>query len=331
MYLVSRAVGGKLKPENVTVTDELGNIISDFDNEFDKAKEEYTLLEYRKKIEEKARVQLLRDIRKGLERIYTPDRIQIVRLNMDFNWDKISEEREEYSPIEMEADNPATPYSERKVKDSLVVSEKSTEEHFQGHGWTPEGPAGTEGDGVCTAGTRACTDGVYGACLGQTLPSIAAAGRPTILRRIALPKCKTSPDFSAVDTQGQKVSLSGLKGKVVLLDFWASWCAPCKQEMPFLIELHKTYKDKGFEVVAVNLDTQEKNMTRFIEQMSVSPEFKILFKVISDPKAQIAGKYKLEGMPTTFLIDRQGHIRYRYTGFHPSKKENYKSDLEQLF
>jgi len=146
MYLVSRAVGGKLKPENVVVTDETGNIISDFDNEFDKAKEEYTLLEYRKKIEEKARVQLLRDVRKGLERIYTPDRIQIVRLNMEFNWDKVSEEREDYSPIEMEADNPATPYSERKVKDSLVVSEKSSEEHFQGHGWNPEGPAGTEGN-----------------------------------------------------------------------------------------------------------------------------------------------------------------------------------------
>lgn len=140
-----------------------------------------------------------------------------------------------------------------------------------------------------------------------------------------------APDFSAEDTQGQKVSLSDLKGKVVLLDFWASWCAPCKQEMPFLIELYKTYKEKGFEVIAVNLDTQEKNMTRFIEQMSASPEFKITFKVVSDPKAQIAGKYKLEGMPSTFLIDRQGHIRYRYTGFHPSKKEDYKSDLEQLF
>ncbi|NTW48892.1 MAG: TlpA family protein disulfide reductase [Chlorobiales bacterium] len=140
-----------------------------------------------------------------------------------------------------------------------------------------------------------------------------------------------APDFSATDTQGQKVSLSDLKGKVVLLDFWASWCAPCKQEMPFLIELYKQYKDKGFEVVAVNLDTQEKNMTRFIEQMSASPEFKITFKVISDPKAQIAGKYKLEGMPTTLLIDKQGHIRYRYQGFHPSKKEDYKSDIEQLF
>ncbi|MBN2038649.1 MAG: flagellar M-ring protein FliF [Spirochaetes bacterium] len=144
MYLVSRAVGGKLKPEYVTVTDEYGKIISEFDDDYDKAKAEYSLLESRRKIEEKARVQLLRDIRQGLERIYSADRIQIVRLNMAFNWDNISEEKEEYTPIEMEPDNPVTPYSERKVKDSFVVSEKSTTESFQGHGWNPEGPAGTE-------------------------------------------------------------------------------------------------------------------------------------------------------------------------------------------
>lgn len=146
MYLVSRAVGGKLKPEYVVVTDEYGKIISDFDNDDDAAKAEYTLLEYRKKLEEKARAQLLVDIRKGLERIYTPDRIQIVRLNMDFNWDKVSEEKEEYSPIELEPNDPKLPYPTRKIKDSLVVSEKSTQEHFQGHGWNPEGPAGTEGN-----------------------------------------------------------------------------------------------------------------------------------------------------------------------------------------
>ena len=93
MYLVSRAVGNRLKPENVTVTDEFGKIISDFDDDFDKAKTEFTMIEYRKKIEEKARVKLLNDIREGLERIYSADRIQIVRLNMDFNWDKISEEQ----------------------------------------------------------------------------------------------------------------------------------------------------------------------------------------------------------------------------------------------
>ena len=145
-YLVSRAVGNRLKPENVTVTDEYGKIISDFDDDYDKARTEYTILEHRRKIEERARVKLLKDIRDGLERIYSPDRIQIVRLNMDFNWDRISEEQEEYTPIEMEKDNPATPYSERKVKDSLVVSEKTTAEHFKGHGFNPEGPAGTEGN-----------------------------------------------------------------------------------------------------------------------------------------------------------------------------------------
>ena len=146
IYLVSRAVGTRLKPENVTVTDDYGNIISDFDDELDKAKTEYTILEYRHKLEERARVRMLKDIRAGLERIYSPDRIQILRLNMDFNWDKISEEQEEYTPIEIEKQDPSKPYNTRKVKDSLVISEKTTREKFQGHGWNPEGPAGTEGN-----------------------------------------------------------------------------------------------------------------------------------------------------------------------------------------
>lgn len=146
VYLVSRAVGSRLKPENVTVTDDSGNIISDFESADDKIKEEYNLVEYRKKFEEKARVRMLKDIRDGLEKIFSADRIQIVRLNMDFNWDKIQEEQEEYTPIVIEPQDPTKPYNTRKVKDSLVVSEKATNEKFQGHGWNPEGPAGTEGN-----------------------------------------------------------------------------------------------------------------------------------------------------------------------------------------
>lgn len=146
VFLVSRAVGNRLKPENVTVTDDTGNIISDFDDDMDKAKSEYTLLEYRKKIEEKERVRYMKEIRKALERIYSADRIEIVRLSMDFNWDKIKEKQKEYTPIEIEKQNPAVPYNTRKVKDSLVISEKTTSEKFQGHGWNPEGPAGTEGN-----------------------------------------------------------------------------------------------------------------------------------------------------------------------------------------
>jgi flagellar M-ring protein FliF len=146
IYLVSRAVGNRLKPENITVTDEYGTIISDFDDELDKAKTEYTILEYRHRLEERARVKMLKDIRAGLDRIYTPDRIQILRLNMEFNWDKVAEEQEEYSPIVLEKADPTKPYSTRKIKDSLVISEKTTQEKFQGHGWNPEGPAGTEGN-----------------------------------------------------------------------------------------------------------------------------------------------------------------------------------------
>ncbi len=145
-HLVSRAVGNRLKPEYVTVTDNFGNIISDFDDDFENEKKEYTIIEFRKKIEERARVKMLKDIREGLEKIYSSDRIQIVRLNMDFNWDKISEMQEEHTPIVMVEDDPRTPYSERQVKDSLILSEKTTEEKFQGHGWNPEGPAGTEGN-----------------------------------------------------------------------------------------------------------------------------------------------------------------------------------------
>ncbi len=146
IYLVSRGVGPRLKPENITVTDDTGAIISDFDDELDKAKTEYTILEYRHKLEERARVRMLKDIRAGLERIYSADRIQILRLNMEFNWDKISEEQEEYTPIELEKQDPSKPYNTRKIKDSLVISEKTTREKFQGHGWNPEGPAGTEGN-----------------------------------------------------------------------------------------------------------------------------------------------------------------------------------------
>jgi flagellar M-ring protein FliF len=145
-YLVSRAVGNRLKPKNVTVTDELGNIISDrvFDSELESANVEMSLLEKRRRIEEKARIKLLSDIRKGLENIYSSDRIQIVRLNMDFNWDKVSEEQEEYKPIVLVPDNPATPYSELKTQDSLLQSDRRVEENFRGDGLNPQGPSGTE-------------------------------------------------------------------------------------------------------------------------------------------------------------------------------------------
>ncbi|HPJ14846.1 MAG TPA: flagellar basal-body MS-ring/collar protein FliF [Spirochaetota bacterium] len=142
--LVSRGVGPKLKPEDVVVTDENGSIISDFDDDGDAAKLEISLLEQRKKLEEKERVKMLRDIQEGLKRIFSEDRIQVVRLNLEYNWDKVNEQRKEYLPFVLRQDNPDTPYSELEVKESTPISRKNTTENFQGHGWNPQGPAGTD-------------------------------------------------------------------------------------------------------------------------------------------------------------------------------------------
>ncbi len=143
--LVARAVGN-MKTENVTVTDENGVVISDFDDALETHKIEIKKVEDRLKFKEKMRQRMLDDIKRGLGRIFTPDRIEVVRLDLDINWDEISSEKKEYSPIVMVPDNPLTPYSELKVKDSLTRSEKKVEEKFQGHGFNPSGPGGTEGN-----------------------------------------------------------------------------------------------------------------------------------------------------------------------------------------
>lgn len=145
-YLVARGVGSKLKPENVTITDDTGKILSDFDDPGDAAKDEYTLIQYRRRVEEQERVKMLKNIRAGLERIYTPDRIQIVNLDMTFNWDKVKEHRKDYSPIEMVPQDKTKPYNTREVVPSITISKKKKTENFKGHGWNPQGPAGTEGN-----------------------------------------------------------------------------------------------------------------------------------------------------------------------------------------
>ncbi len=143
--LVARAVGN-MKIDNVTITDENGVVISEFDDDLDRHKIEIKKVEDRLKFKEKMRTRVLTDIKQGLGRIFTLDRVEIIRLDLNINWDEISSEKKEYTPIEIEPDNPLTPYSERKVQDNITRSEKKTEEKFQGHGFNPAGPPGTEGN-----------------------------------------------------------------------------------------------------------------------------------------------------------------------------------------
>ncbi|HRP70332.1 MAG TPA: flagellar basal-body MS-ring/collar protein FliF, partial [Turneriella sp.] len=145
--LVARSVPG-LKKENVTIAGPDGDVINDFDNEIDKQKAEIKDVEAKLRIQEAQRTKLLADIRKSLTKFYGEgvygDRYDVVRLDAKLRWDKEELERNEVEPVVMTPDDPKTPYSEREVKDSLEVSSKTTTEEFDGNGFTPEGPAGTE-------------------------------------------------------------------------------------------------------------------------------------------------------------------------------------------
>lgn len=117
------------------------------------------------------------------------------------------------------------------------------------------------------------------------------------------------PPINMPDQHGKKVVLAELKGKVVLVDFWASWCGPCKQEMPVLEGLHKKYADQGLVIVGINIDNNPKKMNSFLKGTPVS------FRIVHDPKITIAQRYEPSTMPSSYFIGRGGKLRYIHEGF----------------
>ena len=145
--LVSRAVPG-LKKENISISGPDGDLINDFDNEADRSKRNLQDVNEKLKIQERERLKILSDISSSLDELFGQglygNRFDILRLDIRLRWDEEEIERNEVAPVEIVPDDPRTPYSERQVKDSLEVSSKTTTEEFDGNGFTPEGPAGTE-------------------------------------------------------------------------------------------------------------------------------------------------------------------------------------------
>lgn len=135
-----------------------------------------------------------------------------------------------------------------------------------------------------------------------------------------------APVFSGKTLDGEVISLSDYKGSVVLLDIWASWCGPCKKEMPFLIETDKKYNAQDLVVLAVNIDKNIENVRKFISELETPPAF----AVILDNEGAIPALFKIKGMPTTILIDRNGVICYSHTGFKPEKEDEYLEQIRSL-
>ncbi len=123
------------------------------------------------------------------------------------------------------------------------------------------------------------------------------------------PSSGLAADFSLKSFEGREITLSQLKGKVVLLDFWATWCGPCRESIPHLIQLYKDYRESGFEVVGLNVDKGDREVVRrFILSMDIP------YPVVTAPE-DVVRSYRVTGIPATFLIDKQGKIRERVVGY----------------
>ncbi|HLE13306.1 MAG TPA: redoxin domain-containing protein [Anaerolineales bacterium] len=116
-----------------------------------------------------------------------------------------------------------------------------------------------------------------------------------------------APDFELVDLSGETVRLSDLRGKPVLLNFWATWCAPCKLEMPAIQERFEQHQAK-FSVLAIDFDEPEQDVRQFAKQLELT------FNILLDPGAKVQDLYRVRGYPTTFLVDAEGVIRVHHVG-----------------
>jgi len=153
---------------------------------------------------------------------------------------------------------------------------------------------------------------------------------PLLLFTLGLPAAhalspgETLEDFTLPTRSGPPFQLDALRGKVVYLDFWASWCAPCRHSFPFMQRLQRRYADQGLAVVAVNLDQEPALMERFLA------EYPSHFPIPLDPQGEEAERLGLKVMPTSYLIDRQGRLRQVHQGFRDDEAEGIEHALQQL-
>jgi peroxiredoxin len=131
---------------------------------------------------------------------------------------------------------------------------------------------------------------------------------------------KAAPNFSLKDANGQNVTMAEYKGKVVLLNFWATWCAPCKEEIPWFMEFENQYKDRGFAVLGVSFDDDGwKSVRPYIEKSKINYRIMVGESVVGE---QYGG---IDSLPTTFIIDRQGKVATSHIGL--AEKRDYQNEI----
>lgn len=133
-----------------------------------------------------------------------------------------------------------------------------------------------------------------------------------------------APDFTLKSLEGSNMRLEEYRGQVVLINFWASWCGPCRQEMPLLDRLHHRYEDTGFAVLGVNVEGEVKPAQEIVDKT------KVTFPVLIDEDQKVSEMYNLEAMPSTVVVDRDGVIRYIHRGYKPGDEAKYVEIVKAL-
>jgi peroxiredoxin len=133
-----------------------------------------------------------------------------------------------------------------------------------------------------------------------------------------------APAFRLPDMTGTMIALEDFTGKILLLNFWATWCASCREEFPELERLYQKYRDKGFIVIAISVDNSSDRVAAFMKKRQIG------FPVVIDKQGDVAKKFGFSGIPAGFLIDRNGFIKRQYRGSGRELISRYETDIADL-
>ena len=133
-----------------------------------------------------------------------------------------------------------------------------------------------------------------------------------------------APDFTLKSESGKNLRLSEHRGQVVMINFWASWCGPCRQEMPILDQLQQRYSKAGFTVLGVNVERDSSQAERLLKDMDIS------FPILFDSDSVVSKLYDVSAMPVTVMIDKDGNMRYLHKGYKPGFEDQYRQQIKEL-
>jgi len=134
----------------------------------------------------------------------------------------------------------------------------------------------------------------------------------------------TAPDFTLKSSTGENIRLAEQRGQVVMLNFWASWCGPCRQEMPLLDNLNKKYGKMGFVLYGINVDEDTEEANKVLQKIKVN------YPILFDPESKLSSLYNVDSMPFSVFIDRKGQVRHIHKGFLPGDDEKYIKQIKEL-